>query len=179
MCMGPTHAAMGAHAALVVGLLAHQSPSVVAASMVIACATAGGTAFSPDLDQSAWWRALRRYNDDRGPMRHRGITHWPGLLPIGAVLILIYVPASAQWAAGAVLTGWASHMFWDAIFGKAYMNKITGAVIRGRGIPWAPWWAHHGLGLKVNGRGEKVLLWASPVIILGQAVLYLKVMMLA
>lgn len=125
-----------------------------------------------DIPQWRWVRWLNRFllwvgpNNHGDPIDHRRFTHWPGipaavsgllwwgwtftadtdpaastgLLALLAALVVHY----AFVAAGALVTGWTSHLVVDLPFGKR-------SRYRGAGIPWMPWWAHHGANLKSGG----------------------------
>ena len=101
----------------------------------------------PDVDQRRWWRPLTRFK----ALRHRRLTHWWGL-PTAALLLFFVVTGPLAWLLGAFLTGWYSHLLGDWIFGKRG-PAVTGW--RGAGIPLAPWWGYHGLGLKCGGTAEQ------------------------
>lgn len=149
--MGQGHRAVGAGAGLTLAALTHvpawQWPLIVAAAV----ATSSGP-LSPDVDQSGWWRLTDRIVPDEalgdgGPLQHRGITHWWALPALGAVLVHVLAPG-AGWVAYAALTGWASHLVGDFVFGREGCG-------RGPGIPLLGWRAHIGLGLPVGGWLER------------------------
>jgi len=125
-----------------VTLPAWQAAAVVPLAMVT---SAGHT--SSDMDQSAWWRLLDRWLPDEalgesGPLRHRGITHWWGLVVIAAVTLWMLTPGA--WWAWALLAGWTSHLVGDFVFGA------------NGGVPVMPWWGCVGCGLDVGGPSETV-----------------------
>jgi hypothetical protein len=124
-----------------------------AGTVAVTTAAAGGS-FSPDIDQTAVWRTLDRWIPDellghQGPMRHRGITHWWGVV-VALAVAASAAPPGVQWVLYSVTVAWASHLVGDWIFGAAGWG-------RGAGIPWMPWWAHHGLGLRSGGLTEMIL----------------------
>lgn len=161
-----THNLLGAASGLGLGL-ALGGPwwhPVVAAGL--ASITSDGPT-SPDGDQYKAWKRLDRWVPDEllghgGPLQHRGISHWWGLPVLAAVLVAAVVPQGLQWVGAALVTGWASHLAGDFIFGKA--DPWSG---RGPGIPVWPWWGHVGLGGKSGGRVERWL--AAPAIAGGLA----------
>ncbi len=123
-------------------------PPVEAASVA---AVAALVAPWPDVDQRKWWRPLHRWK----AFRHRRLTHWWGL-PTATLLLFFVVSGPLAWLLGAFLTGWFSHLAGDWMFGKRG-PAVTGW--RGPGIPFAPWWGYHGLGLKCGGPAEKYGAW--------------------
>lgn len=141
------HHLAGAVAGLAVAGATGQSLPVAIASALVASAVAP----LPDVDQRRWWAPLREYR----PLQHRRLTHWWGLmLPLTALLPV--VPASLRWLILAALAGWASHLAGDWVFGKRG-PRSTGW--RGAGIPLAPWWGYHGLGLDCGGVVERYVAW--------------------
>jgi hypothetical protein len=148
--LGPTHRLFGAACGGGVAVAAGWPAWQAAAAAALAAVTAAG-ALSPDLDQRGPWRAADGVLPDEalgagGPMRHRGLTHWWGL-PAVAAAAMQAAPAAWQWAAWALLAGWASHLVGDFVFGKASRG-------RGPGVPLMPWWGHVGLGLDCGGPAE-------------------------
>lgn len=141
------HRLFGASCALAFGLAAHWAPAVALAGAAIAAATAP----LPDVDQRKWWAPLRKYR----PLQHRRLTHWWGL-PAMAAAGLYPLPPATRWVLAAALIGWGSHLLGDWVFGKRG-PRATGW--RGPGIPLAPWWGYHGLGLDSGGRLERFLAW--------------------
>jgi membrane-bound metal-dependent hydrolase YbcI (DUF457 family) len=132
--------------------------AVAALPPVEACAVAAVAALVapwPDVDQRRWWRPLTRWK----AFHHRRLTHWWGL-PALATLLFFVVTGPLAWLLGAFLIGWCSHLLGDWIFGKRG-PAITGW--RGAGIPLAPWWGYHGLGLRCGGTAEKYGAW--PVLV--------------
>ena len=122
---------------------------------VEACVLAGTAALVapwPDVDQRRWWR--ESFGQWR-PLQHRRLTHWWGL-PTLALLLFFVVSGPVAWLLGAALVGWYSHLVGDWMFGKRG-PAITGW--RGPGIPLAPWWGYHGLGLRCGGNIEKYAAW--------------------
>jgi hypothetical protein len=146
--MGPGHIVGGVAGGLAFGLAAGWPSGVVLVAGAVAPLTAAGR-LSPDMDQ--------RFGFARGPLRHRGITHWPGLPAAAAAGI--HVTLAAPWAvlAWAAWAGWVSHLVLDLIFGKPHVvGEGPGRrVLRGPGIPWAPWWGHWGFGGDVGGVLER------------------------
>lgn len=149
----------------------------------VAALTAGGP-LSPDIDQYGPWRTADDVLPDEllgrgGPMQHRGITHWWGLQAAAAVA-LAYTDATLPgpwWLAWAALTGWASHLIGDFLFGRAvYARTPSGALVRvvGEGIPMSPWWNHRGLGIaRSAGRTSTAATFVLHFTATGQAVLIL------
>jgi hypothetical protein len=159
--MGETHRFFGLWAGIGTSLALHWPPGQILWTGVIAVATAAG-GFSPDMDQKSWFKALDRWIPDEwlghgGPLQHRGLSHFWGVPAVGALAVMtgeVVHPGAYWFIAWALLIGWASHLLGDFIFGKA--APMCG---RGKGIPLAPWWSHHGLGLDTDGRIEHVLCW--------------------
>jgi hypothetical protein len=88
------------------------------------------------------------------------LSHWWGIP--AAVAVWLYVSGGPWWA-WMLLAGWVSHLAADWAFGKRAWG-------RGPGIPFLPWWAHHGLGGDAGGLLERFVL--VPVLaVLGPAVL--------
>jgi hypothetical protein len=170
MCEAKTHHLVGAYAGAGLACLAHQPWPAIAAAAGVASLFAGGR-LSPDIDQFKAWRRLDKWLPDEllghgGPLGHRRISHWWGI-PAAACAALAAVhtvapgPGWMAWvwlAALAALTGWTSHLVADFAFGKACWQDG-----RGPGIPFAPWWGHHGLGLDTGGILETVFRWALSV----------------
>jgi hypothetical protein len=163
-------------------------PQALAAAAV-ASQFAGGR-FSPDADQygswefwrvpwrwfAKWVSSWRCYARERGrhgdPTQHRGITHWPGVPVLWSLVLAVLelvgagtglAPAQTPWwLVWAAIGGWSSHLLGDAIHGRGYRA-------RGPGIPLAPWWNHHGVGLKSDGVTGYVL--TLPVAVAGSLLL--------
>jgi hypothetical protein len=141
--LGPTHRLAGALAGAGYATLTGQRPSVVAMTALVATATSNGPA-SPDGDQTDTWRAATRALPSWA-RRHRGITHWWGI-PALAWAAVPQLDPLVQWAAYALIVGWASHIAGDAIFGRIPID------------PTGRWQA--GLGLDTGGileNGGRVL----------------------
>ncbi len=142
------HCLLGASCALAFGLAARWSMPVALAGAAIAAVTAP----LPDVDQRGWWkRSLGQFR----AFAHRRLTHWWGLPTAGAVLAYD-LPTEVRWIAAAMLIGWSSHLLGDWVFGKRG-PACTGW--RRAGIPIAPWWAYHGLGVKAGGKCERFAAW--------------------
>jgi hypothetical protein len=164
MCYATAHHLAGFATGAALATAAHQSAWVAVTSAGLASVTAGGV-LSPDVDQFKVWRALDRWLPDEwlgegGPLQHRGISHFWGL-PAAAAAYLYVV--GGPWWAWMLLAGWVSHLAADWAFGKRAWG-------RGPGIPFLPWWAHHGLGGDAGGLLERfvlvpVLAVAGPVIL--------------
>lgn len=165
--MGSTHRAFGAVAGLGYGTVAGLPLAGMLACGALGTVTSAGL-LSPDVDQRWGWRLADTVVPDellggRGPLQHRGISHWWGLaLAVTALWwAALVVPLAGDGGrgdlvahgAGALLAGWWSHLAGDLVFGRA--DRWSG---RGPGIPLLPWWGHAGLGLDVGGRLEKVTL---------------------
>lgn len=112
---GSSHRMLGAVAGAGYATLAGQPASVVAMTALVATATSNGPA-SPDGDQTDAWRAATRAAP-AWVRRHRGLLHWWGL-PVAAWLAVPGLDPLVQWAAHALIIGWASHLLGDAVFGK-------------------------------------------------------------
>lgn len=155
--MRPTHRLAGAACGLGVALTQDWAWPQAAAFAAIAAVTSAGRT-SPDIDQYKAWRTADRWLPDEllgrsGPLGHRRITHWWGLPAAASIAVLVLtvlLPGYPWWTAWAAITGWTSHLLGDAIFGKACPHDN-----RGPGVPLAPWWDHHGLGLKTGGLTEQ------------------------
>jgi hypothetical protein len=71
---------------------------------------------SPDADQFKGWRRVDKYAPDEllgwgGPLKHRGITHWPAL-PVAAAYAL-HAATLSTWLTlllWALIIGWVSHL---------------------------------------------------------------------
>lgn len=122
-------------------------------------AVAAAVAPLPDVDQRRWWAPLREFR----PFQHRRLTHWWGL-PAAAALLLLVTSGPVAWLLASAITGWASHLLGDWVFGKRG-PRSTGW--RGPGIPFMPWWAYHGAGLDCGGALERYV--AYPALILTMA----------
>jgi len=171
--MAPTHHLLGASFGLSAGIALTLSPAEIILSTGIAALTGGGI-LSPDIDQFHVWRFVRhivplRFLGKGGPLQHRGITHyWVFPILLGAYSFLLLFPLHI--IALSIAIGWLSHLFGDWLFGKASPYDH-----RGPGIPLMPWWAHHGVGLKVDGRLEHaVCRFGLPVILAGQTFLLIR-----
>jgi hypothetical protein len=150
----------------------------------------------PDVDQWWWVRRLRGFlllvgPDDHGdPVDHRRITHWWGVPAAVAAPIVVgaaYLPDRTttppeglqpvlawgatwiMWVAflvgGAFVAGWASHVIADAPFGRR-------SRYRGPGVPFMPWWSHHGANLKSAGWLAHLTVWL--VIVPGGAATFMR-----
>ena len=131
-----------------------------AVGVVALSALVSGGHLSPDMDQRKWWRFLDKWLPDEwlgngGPLQHRGITHWWGMILAGLV-VAVFTVGVPWWVIG-LTTGWGSHLLGDAVYGA----RSPG---RGPGIPLGPWWGHHGAGFHSGGTGE--ILVARPVLAL-------------
>jgi len=154
--MGATHRLLGASAALAWAAWVPLHPAQTAVALVVATVTSAGPT-SPDVDRTGPWQLLDRLLPDellghRGPLQHRGLSHWWGL-PALALLVAAALPAQVAWLAHAAVLGWCSHLLGDLLFGQA--DPRGG---RGPGIPLLPWWGHVGLGLDVDGPLERVVV---------------------
>lgn len=165
---GATHRALGTVLGLGYGTAAGLPIAGVIGCGLLAPLTAAGP-LSPDIDLQRSWRLTDRSTPDellgrRGPLQHRGITHWWGL---ALAVTLLWWTALAPLAdggrgsllahgAGALLAGWWSHLAGDLVFGRADVRSG-----RGPGIPVMPWWAHVGVTLRVGGALERAALVAS------------------
>lgn len=186
-----THAAGGAVAGLAVGQLViltaphvdaigDRNPVLAAAAITLIAATTGGGRLSPDVDQFKAWRSLDRWLPDEwlgagGPLQHRGITHWWGTtlaLALAWCVLLAAIPplTSIWWAGAGVVTGWASHLALDCVFGLQ-VRSPDGAVIVRAGIPMAPWWAHRGGWFRSGDIGSQTAGGFLTVVGLAQAAL--------
>lgn len=141
------HRLLGATCALAVCAMATLPPAQAVAVAVVAAVVAPW----PDVDQRRWWKPLAQWK----AFRHRRLTHWWGL-PLPLVPLLFVLPGPLAWLLSAALIGWFSHLAGDWVFGKRG-PAVTGW--RGPGIPLAPWWGYHGLGLKCGGKAEKYGAW--------------------
>lgn len=161
--MGPTHRALGAAFGVAYGVTMQLPLAGVAVCGALGTITSAGT-LSPDVDQRRGWRLADSLAPDellgnRGPMQHRGITHWWGVAAVAtAAWLTMLLPLAdggrgslLAHGIGALLAGWWSHLFGDLVFGKADVR--TG---RGPGIPMLPWWGHVGLSLDTGGRLERL-----------------------
>jgi membrane-bound metal-dependent hydrolase YbcI (DUF457 family) len=158
MCMRPAHQLGGFVAGAALAMYAHQPLWVAVPSAAVASLTAGGR-FSPDADQYKGWKLFDKYTPDEllgrgGPLQHRGITHW-WLIPaaVGAGLYVAGGGAWWVWWAWVLLAGWVSHLLLDFVFGQA-----DPWAHRGPGVPFWPWWGHHGVGLDAGGWLERRIL---------------------
>lgn len=116
--MGPTHKVWAALAGAATAYVQTHSIPMIALSAVVATGSATGWT-SPDIDQTAPWRAVARRMPRlvQRAMGHRHVTHWFGL-PVAAWFAIPLFPAEARWAATALLVGWVSHLLGDLLFGK-------------------------------------------------------------
>ncbi len=152
MCMGPTHRLAGAWAGALYGWQIGLPWWACAGTAAASTLTSAG-ALSPDVDQGKAWRTMNRWLPDElfgwgGPLKHRGITHWPGL-PLAAAYGLHGAPlwpwlAPFLWA---LVIGWASHLVLDFVWGRAFGH-------RGKGVPLLGWTGYVGLGLDAGGVSE-------------------------
>jgi hypothetical protein len=152
--MRPGHHLAGASAGLAVAAVAGWPFSIAAVSAVVAAAVAP----LPDIDQRRWWEPLRVWL----PFQHRRLTHWWGL-PAATACLVPLLPGPTRWLLVAVVAGWTSHLAADWVFGKRG-PRSTGW--RGPGIPFAPWWGHHGLGLKCGGQLERHVAYPALTLVL-------------
>jgi hypothetical protein len=119
--MGPSHRVAGALAGAGWATWQGQPLSVVAMTALVATATSNGPA-SPDGDQTQLWRTATRLTP-AWVRRHRGILHWWGI-PAAAWFAVSTLDPLVQWAAYALIVGWASHLAGDAIFGKVPIDPF-------------------------------------------------------
>lgn len=152
---GPDHR-MAAAATWVAVSIATWGPTwqTLAGIPIAVLFSAGRT--SPDIDNTRGWKTLDRWIPDEwlgagGPLGHRRLMHWWGIPAAAAALTWLLMPAPLAWAAYAGIIGWASHLAFDAIFGKAGYGTP-------RGIPVGPWFWHIGAGLKSDGRAQHLTL---------------------
>lgn len=141
------HRLLGGACGLAVAAVGSLSPTEAVAVAAVAALVAPW----PDVDQRKWWKPLTAWK----PFRHRRLTHWWGL-PTAALLLFFVISGPLAWLLGAFLTGWYSHLAGDWVFGKRG-PAVTGW--RGAGIPLAPWWGYHGLGLRCGGKAERYGAW--------------------
>jgi hypothetical protein len=146
--MGRSHRLLGALAGASYAAASGQPRSLVAMTALVATATSNGPA-SPDGDQTGqWWPAVTAFAPT-WVHRHRGLLHWWGL-PVLAWWLVPLLDPQAQWAAHALIVGWASHIAGDAVFGR---------------VPLAPWGHNAGFGLDTDGAlesGVRILGWRTP-----------------
>lgn len=118
-----------------------------------ATAVAAFVAPLPDIDQRGWWKSLATHVPGMSSaMKHRGITHWPGIaviLTIGTVFLPV-----AQSIAWVVVAGYWSHLVGDFCIGAR-------SRYRGPGIPFLMWKGHHGLGFRNEGIADQVITYLS------------------
>lgn len=169
MCLKTTHRLAGAWTGALYGWHTGLPMWACAATAGAATLTSAGV-LSPDVDQFKAWRRVDRWTPDElfgwgGPMKHRGLTHWPGW-PVLAIHLLQGQPSSmlsvAVWA---LVLGWASHLLLDFIWGRAFGD-------RGCGVPLLGWTGYVGLGLDAGGKSEwvfGVVLMAVPFVLAWQA----------
>lgn len=168
---GATHRLLGACGGVALGMAAGWEWPQIVASGWIATLTSGGFT-SPDIDQHWAWTRLDKLLPDEwlgnnGPMQHRGLAHWWGLPLTAAWLAWSLLPPHIVWVAFAMLAGWTSHLVGDYLFGRPGAG-------RGAGIPFAPWWNHRGIGLRVGGKLERWVALLLPFVMLGQAFLVVR-----
>lgn len=146
--MGRSHRILGALAGATYATTTGQPPSMVVLTALVATTTSNGPT-SPDGDQTGqWWPALTGILPT-WVRRHRGLLHWWGL-PFAAWFLVPHLPTEAHWVGYALIVGWASHLFGDALFGR---------------IPLAPWGCTWGVGLDTDGpleSGVRILGWRTP-----------------
>jgi membrane-bound metal-dependent hydrolase YbcI (DUF457 family) len=146
--MGRSHRILGALAGAAYAVGQGQPRSVVAMTALVATATSNGPT-SPDGDQTGqWWPALTALAPT-WVHRHRGLLHWWGL-PVLAWLAVPALDPQVQWAAHALLVGWASHIIGDAVFGR---------------VPLLPWGCNWGLRFDTDGpleSGVRIFRWRTP-----------------
>jgi hypothetical protein len=165
MCEARTHHLVGMYAGAGLAWTTHAPLWHLPIAVGVASLFAGGR-LSPDVDQYKAWRRLDKWLPDEllghgGPLGHRRVSHFWGIpAVVGAALLVTHVlhpgPAWIAWAwlaVGSAVAGWASHLAADYAFGKACWQDGRGA-----GIPFAPWWAHHGLGFDSGGILERRIL---------------------
>jgi hypothetical protein len=103
----------------------------------------------PDVDQRRWWKYLATYLPGADSvMKHRGITHWPGIAVVLTV-VAVFLPV-AQGIAWVVAAGYWSHLVGDFCIGAR-------SRYRGPGIPFLCWRGHHGLGFHNTGIADQVI----------------------
>lgn len=134
-----------------VGLGVSAVATLPAGAAVVVTVAAVVASTWPDVDQRRWWRPLRRFR----ALQHRRLTHWWGL-PVAFLPVLPVLEGPLVWLVGGALAGWLSHLAGDWVFGKRG-PAVTGW--RGAGVPLAPWWGYHGLGLRCGGAVEKFVAW--------------------
>lgn len=118
--LGPSHLLFGAATYTAVGVLYQHAPlTQVIIGAVAATATSSGV-LSPDMDQRAPFEWARTILGPASKLlaHRRGITHWWAIPVIAWVWWLPTIIPSAQWAATALIIGWASHIIGDGIFGR-------------------------------------------------------------
>lgn len=119
--MGASHRVLGALAGAGYATTQGAPPSVVAMAALVATATSNG-ATSPDGDQTdAWQNATRAL--PTWARRHRGLLHWWGI-PAAAWFAVPQLDPAVQWAAHALIVGWASHLLGDAVFGRIPLDPM-------------------------------------------------------
>jgi hypothetical protein len=80
----------------------------------------------------------------------------------GAVYLASLASGYGYVAVWVVIFGVWSHLVADFAFGRRCPQEG-----RGPGIPLAPWWAHHGLGLDTDGMLERWLVTPGLLVLLG------------
>jgi hypothetical protein len=168
------------------GLPAWQSFAVAGVASVFAA----GRWLSPDVDLNPAFRVVDELVPDElldrrriagwspgkgGPLQHRGITHWWGLPAAMAVSLAVLCAAWSPWwwwLPAAAIVGWVSHLVGDFCWGMPH--PASG---RAGGIPFAPWWAHHGLEWDVDGAWEHLFTRVvMPVVLLVESLAVLGVL---
>lgn len=138
--MGNTHRIFGflAGAAVASAEGATTTGEVVIAGLIASAVSHGS--FSPDMDQTDWWRSLSRVTQGAAGMgQHRhGLSHWWGVPVIAWWYIVTFLPDHTHWAGLALVAGWTSHLLGDLIFGTLSLSPT------GHG-------PRLGLGLKTDG----------------------------
>lgn len=126
----------------------------------------------PDCDQRTWWRRLHQAVPDSlrrhgGPLRHRGITHWPGTaLLLYSVLWIADYMLSGYLPVTALILGWCSHLLGDFCIGAR-------SRYRGPGIPFAPWWHHRGVGAANGSLLDMLITGCAAFVLIVSASAYL------
>ncbi len=147
----PKHRIVGAATALGMAHVHHLPAAGVLVTVASAAVFSGGH-FSPDLDNSTWFKRLDRWLPDEwlgggGPLAHRGLLHWWGI-PAVMWILAVHVAGFPGWILLGAAYGWASHVAGDFAFGR-------GGYGHGKGIPLLGWFCHVGVGFRANGWPEK------------------------